>query len=233
MIPVLAVSLIRPDLIHRMLASVDVPVGRLIVVDNGAGIGDIDGAWMIHMPRNLPVSAVHNLILKMTPEAPWWALVSDDIVFAPGDLARLAAAMATPDPFIATLDGFAAWGMNSPALDRLGYMDENFVPAYCEDCDIEYRCRLLGVPIVPVPAGLRHERSSTIALPFYREQNDRTYPQNVAYYRRKWGGSMRGGEVFTTPFDAGGTVNDWTLDPKRLRDLGWETTTLPTVGETR
>ena len=226
MIPVLAVSVIRSDLIGQMLASVDVPVERLLVIDNGAGIGDIEGAFVVHLPVNLPVSAVGNLAWKLTADAPWWAFVSDDIVFAPGDLARLAEAMADPEPRIACLDGFAAWAINRAGHDALGWLDENFVPAYCEDCDVEYRCKLAGLPIVDVPADLTHRRSSTIALPEYRRQNDRTYPENVRYFTAKWGGSMRGGEVYTAPFNGSGGPNDWQLDPQRLRDLSWETTML-------
>lgn len=245
MIPVLTVSVIRPDFIHRMLASVDVPVERTLIVDNGAGIPDIDGVWVVHLPRNIPVAAAGNLMLKLTPDAAWWASTSDDLVFAPGDLTRLTEVMeAHPEPYIATLDGFAASGMNAAAHHALGYVDENFVPAYCEDCDWEYRAKLAGVPIVAIPANLRHERSSTIALPMYGRQNDRTYGENVTYFTRKWGGSMRGGEVYRTPFDRGGHPNDWALDPKRLRDLSWktpelwperefETTMILPAGETR
>jgi hypothetical protein len=205
-----------------MLASIDVPVGRLLVIANGINVKT--DAWVIHLPSNLGVAASWNLAMKVTPQAAWWAIVNDDIVFAPGDLARLGAAMADPAPRIATLEGFAAFGINTAAHDALGWFDENFHPAYLEDCDMEHRARLVGVPIIPVEAHLTHERSSTIGLPEYRRENGRTYPANVEHYSRKWGGGVRGGEVYPAPFNGTGDPNEWSLDPRRLRELGWETT---------
>jgi len=233
MIPVLGVpTLTRYDLLQRMLASVDEPVGQIIVVDNGGYCPEPAGTHVIHLPANLGVAAAWNLVLKATPRAPWWAIVNDDLTFAPGDLARLINAMSDESPRLATLDGFSAFGINRVALEIVGFFDENFHPAYCEDADYEYRCRLVGVPIVAVPAGLRHERSSTIALDRYRRQNDRTYPENVQYFKSKWGGPMRGGEVYTAPFNGTGGPNDWNLDPRRLRDLSWETPVLWPEAET-
>lgn len=227
MIPVLIVPVLVPGRVGDMLASIDVPVGLRLVIDQGAGFPPPAGCHVIRLTGNIGVAAAWNLGIKASPLAPWWAIVNDDVVFAPGDLARLAAAMAGPAPRVVTLDGFAAFGINQAALARVGWFDENFHPAYCEDADYEYRCRLAGVPIVSAPAGLRHERSSTISHPPYGAQNARTYPANYDYYRRKWGGSLRGGERFTSPFDAGGTPADWTLQFDRIRDLTWETTALP------
>jgi hypothetical protein len=233
MIPVLAVPCLRRDLVGRMLASVDEPVGLKLVIDNGAGVPDLD-AWVVRLPANLGVGAAWNLALKLTPRAPWWAIVNDDVIFTQGDLGNLILAMRAPGPRIAVLDGFAAFGINAAALDRVGYFDENYIPAYCEDADMEYRCRLAGVTIVGVENRMVHERSSTIGLPEYRRQNARTYQANVDYHRRKWGGGLRGGENYPTPFNRGGGANEWTLDPARLRELGWETTMrMPEDGEQR
>ena len=234
MIPVLAVPVLHPYRVAEMLATVDVPCGRRIVVDNGGQVGELSGVHVIRLPWNLGVGAAWNLAMKATPDAEWWALVNDDVAFAPGDLARLCAAMDTAEPRLVTLDGFSAFGINRAALDAVGWFDENFHPAYCEDADYEYRCRLRGVPIMPIPANLAHRRSSTISDPAYGRQNDRTYPRNVAYYARKWGGGVRGGERFASPFDSGAGADVWTLDPARLREQGWETTMLdPAEDEVR
>ena len=232
MIPVLIVPVLIPDRVGDMLASIDVPVGLRLIVDNGAGV-DPRGAHVVHLPGNIGVGAAWNLGIKATIRAPWWAIVNDDVVFAPGDLSQLAEAMADPAPRIVTLDGFAAFGLNAAALERVGWFDENFHPAYCEDADYEHRCHLARVPIMSIPAGLHHDRSSTIRHPHYAAENARTYPANYAYYERKWGGALRGGERFTTPFDAGGSVADWTLHVGRIKDLAWETTMLEPWGETR
>jgi DNA mismatch repair protein MutS len=54
-----------------------------------------------------------------------------------------------------------------------------------------------------------------------RAGNAQTYPANVAYFEAKWGGSLRSGERFLTPFDAGGGIDQWTLSFARLRDNRW------------
>ena len=218
MIPALIVPYLRPEPIERLLPSIDEPVGRLVVIDNGSG-HPRPGA--ISLPANIGVAGAWNLGLKVTADAPWWAIVNDDVVFGPGDLLRLAHAMREPDPRIVTLDGFSAFAMNRAVLDAVGYFDEAFVPAYCEDCDYEYRCRRAGISILALDVGLQHERSSTIADPHYREQNARTYPRNLDYFRAKWGGGPRGNESYATPFDRGGSLADWTLDPRRFREQRW------------
>lgn len=217
MIPVLIVPFLRPDLVGQMVASVDVPVGRWIALDNGNTGTEVPG--VIHLPANLGVAASWNLGIKLTIDAPWWCIVNDDVVFAPGDLARLEQAMGS-DPMLVTLDGFSAFGVNAAAIATVGWFDENYHPAYCEDADYEYRCRLTGVPIVAQAAGLQHRRSSTIAEPRWAAANARTYPANRAYYRTKWGGELRGGETLQSPLKGG--VRDWTLDFERLRDQAWD-----------
>lgn len=225
MIPVLGVPIIsRPDLLERMLASVDVPVGRRVIVDNGNVVPYYLDA--VRLPANLGIAASWNLVIKLTPDAPWWLLANADVVFAPGDLAHLADEMADPAPKVRTMDGFAAFAVNAACIETVGWFDENYHPAYVEDCDYEYRCKLLGVPIVEMTSSIRHDTSSTIKADHYRRQNSRTYPSNVAYHIAKWGGAHRGGERFRTPFDHDTDPADWTLDLARLRDNAWETTAL-------
>lgn len=221
MIPVLIVPVLSADRVGDMFASVDVPIGLSIVVDNGADVA-VTGSHVIHLPHNIGVAAAWNLGIKVTPAAAWWAITNDDIVFASGDLASLVETMADPAPRVVTLDGFAAFGINRAALAIAGWFDENYHPAYVEDCDYERRCALLDVPIIAIPAGLHHERSSTIRNPHWGAENDRTYPANLAYHRAKWGGDIRGGERFATPFDASGSPAHWTLDPERLASQAWQ-----------
>jgi GT2 family glycosyltransferase len=222
MIPVLAVPALHPDRVEKMLASVDVPCVRRLVIDNGGKVPDLPNVHVVRLPHNLGVAASWNLAMKLTPHAPWWAIVNDDVEFGGGDLAALCAEMENPTARVVTMDGFAAFGINRAALDTVGWFDENYHPAYVEDADYERRCRLAGVPIIPIRNPAHHTRSATIADPHYGRQNGRTYPLNVAYHRAKWGGGVRSGEVYVTPFDAGGPVYGWNLDSARLRQQGWE-----------
>lgn len=228
MIPVLGVPVLnRPDLLSRMLASIDVPVDRLVIVDNGDCTGDLPERYWPAVtvpPSNLGVAASWNLIIQASPNAPWWLLVNADVEFGPGDLAWLAAHMAPAGPRVATLLEFGAFGINGEAVDAVGWFDENFHPIYAEDCDYEWRCRLAGVPIVRVPSGTRHLEGGSVTYrsdPALAARNAETYPENIAYYRRKWGGGPRGGETFTTPFDQGGDLRDWRLSLDRLALQAW------------
>lgn len=101
------------------------------------------------------------------------------------------------------------------------FMANGITSHNCEDNDYIHRCRLLDVPIEFLPGSYDHYGSAVIKSDHHmKNENDRTYPANVAYYVMKWGGPM-GAETFTTPFDGGGSPADWRLDMKRLADLSW------------
>lgn len=228
MIPVLGVPILsRPDQLDEMLATVDEPVGRLVIVDNGGVVSDETiERWpgevvVIDAGHNLGFAASVNLIIKSTPKAPWWAIANADIKLAPGDLGRLAEAMPGPGPRWVGIVDWRIFGLTAECVETVGFWDENFVPAFCEDADYEWRCHLAGVVPVRLDGATEHTRSVTLEVPRYAEANARSFPANCAYYRAKWGGGHRGGERFTTPFDAGGSVGDWRLDLSRLRDLTW------------
>jgi hypothetical protein len=172
--------------------------------------------------HNLGVAASWNMVMKVTPKAPWWLIVNHDVWFAPGDLDRLAEAVDPHEAEIVHLLGFAAFAITRPALERVGYFDENFHPAYDEDLDYSRRCELASVPRVTIASGIGHVGSATIyANELYRQANGKTHGLNDDYYKRKWGGHKEGGETFTTPFNAGGHLGDWRLEPERLKEQAW------------
>lgn len=225
MIPVLGVPILsRPELLWRMLDSIDVAVGRIVVVDNGDVVSTpaaFDRDLLVVRPgSNLGVAASWNAIIKAVPDAAWWAIVNFDLVFAPGDLARLAEHMGK-EGGVALLGTFSAFGVDRGAIKRAGMFDENFHPAYYEDNDFDYRCRLAGVPMAGLPAGLTHDISSTLqSSPSFREGNVRSFPKNADYFVRKWGGTPYH-EVYTTPFNADGDIRSWQLDVDRLAAQRW------------
>lgn len=222
MIPVLAApTLYRTDLLERMVQSIDEEVQTLLIIDNGGRVRPDFPAHVVRLPHNIGVGASWNLTFKLTPRAPWWAITNDDIAFAPGDLRRLSEAMDGPDAKIAFLLGFAAFGINQAAIERLGFFDENFHPAYCEDNDMTWRAGLAGVPIIEVESHLEHEGSATIrGHGLYMSQNGATFPQNLAYYRAKWGGTP-GQEEYTTPFNEGGDPSSTRIQMDRLNRYAW------------
>lgn len=230
MIPVLGVPhLNRPELLAAMLASLDVPVDRLVIVDNART--DADSAISVDLPGerpriidpgwNLGVAASWNLVLKVTPDAPWWAFANNDVTFAPGDLATLVAYMDGADgPTIGMLVEFGAFALNAAALGAIGYFDESYVPVYAEDADYRWRAELAGVPVVTLPSSTSHVGSACWVGTRYAADLARTRPGIDAYHLAKWGGPPWD-EVYRTPFDAGGDLRDWRLDPRRLKEQAW------------
>lgn len=218
----------RPDLLRECLASIDAPATVIVIDNSGTGeMGDVASevrpdALIVDPPSNLGVAASWNFVIRTTPAAPWWVLANADVQFAPGDLNRLAESIdrAGPDqPEIHCLIEFGAFAINAAAIDVVGWFDENYTPIYCEDTDYRYRCHLLGVPILDIPSASTHVGSvSYRGNPLAR--NEVSYPANVDYYRRKWGGWI-GEERFTTPFDSGAPASTWTLERRRLAAQAW------------
>lgn len=219
-----------PELLKACLDSIDHPIETLVVIDNSPDgqMGDIAlsapecvrDVRVTEPPSNLGVAASWNFIIRTAPKAAWWAIANADTVFGPGDLERLAVEMEQPGPrWVGMCGDWRVFGINREAVETVGFFDENFHPVYLEDCDYEYRCTLAQVPWYFLDGTSTHLGSH--ALRHYRERNNRTYPANVRYFASKWGGSHRGGEVFTSPFGRGGSVRDWSLDLSRLRDLAW------------
>lgn len=219
----------RADLAARMVESVDV-AARLVVVVNGrpdsivphvaeavaANPAVVDVDWVVPA-RNLGVAASWNAIIRTHPEAPRWVIVNADITFAAGDLAHVAT---VEGPGVWCLKEFAAFALTPDTVDTVGWFDENFHPIYYEDNDYRRRCQLAGVPVVDIESGAKHLTSSTIHSGFWGH-NQRTFPQNGAYYRDKWGG-MPGREQHDTPFASGMPVDWWRLDRNRIVQLAWE-----------
>jgi len=97
---------------------------------------------------------------------------------------------------------FSCFMLKTETIQKIGYFDEKFYPAYFEDNDYHYRIRLAGLKAVKTNRALYfHYGSRTI-------KNDEKihnisnlgYTANREYYRQKWGG-LPGEEIYKTPFN--------------------------------
>lgn len=214
MIPVLGVPVLnRPDLLHRMLDSIDYPVADLLIIDNG----DVFPAWepvehverthVIKMPTNLGVAASWNLIVKALPFAPYWLIVNSDAWFPPGSLQRFHEAARSD---VLLLSGGAppwcAFALGDDVVATVGLFDEALHPAYCEDDDYTRRVMHAGMDVANTRIPVDHDNSSTLKGG-YGERNAHTYPANQAYF---------GDKVMRDDYGPGG----WDLT--RRRDLSWD-----------
>lgn len=194
MIPVLAVPILtRPDLLERMVASIDYPIGRLVVIDNGdctnyfplAKNPNVPVISIVRLPANLGVAGSWNLAIKATPFAPYWLIANFDIEWPSGSLARFAE---EADPRKLVLSGGAppwcAFAIGEALVAEVGLFDESLHPAYFEDDDYKRRVDAAGYPIVLSGIPVEHRNSSTLAAG-YGEKNVRTFDSNGAYFAAK------------------------------------------------
>jgi GT2 family glycosyltransferase len=217
MIPALAVPLLnRPDLLDRLLASIDYPVRDLLIIDNGGVMKwrpRCDMAEKIHMlrmPTNLGVPASWNLAIKLLmPKAPWLMVCNSDAYFPEGSLERFAVEARTDALVLAqAAPSWACFTVGEEVVSTVGLFDEGIHPAYFEDDDYQRRCTFHGFPTVHSSIPVNHDNSSTInSDPVLRRKNDMTFGANAAYYRDKVGrGDM--------------TEGRWSLATRRA--LSWD-----------
>lgn len=216
-----------PEMLRACVASIDHPL-HLVVIDNspeGDWAADIAlthvGPVTVAQPAaNLGFTASVNHLIRAFPDEPAWYVANADTVFAPGDLARLEA-----ETHGLRWTGVVDWrvfGITRETVDAVGLWDENFFN-YCSDADYEWRCHLAGVEMLRLPGSTSHVGSVAYQRDArYAHQNQRSYPVERAYYARKWGGDLRGGEAYRTPFGrTDAHLSEWTLDLSLLRQTAW------------
>jgi len=216
----------RADFLLRCVTSVDHPIENLVIINNsggkdtqvGAACAQIEARELpnaalfdtikIETKKNLGCGPSWNYIFKNSPGP--WLIAGSDIMFMPGSLALLDDVFEkNPGVGMVFGDGYNVFLMTQKALDGIGYLDENFYPAYYEDCDHWRRAVLSGIPLVGVPGfkhvhgevGDPHGGSSTVRSdPDLNRKNSITTRNNHEYYIRKWGGSPSA-ETYKTPFN--------------------------------
>ena len=202
----------RYDLLQRMLDSVDVPVDHLLIIDNGLGTDTLEindkfaKVTHLQMPANLGVSGSWNLGIKSFPYAHRWFIVSNDVVFASGDLEKLSQARRDEITLTADAPNWQAFALGDEALTDIGLFDESLFPAYFEDNDYMRRADFVGVNIRKLELGLHHDNSSTIKAG-YQSKNDKTFFANQRHYQSK---------IDSDDYSSG----TWSLEIRRAN--GWE-----------
>lgn len=217
MIPAMVVPVLaRPELLYRMIDSIDHKVEHLIVIDNGRVVADwecdtnpeVRRVSVIHMPANLGVAGSWNLGIKASPFAPWWLVANFDVVWEPGSLAAFDREASTEA--IVLSHGSPEWcafALGERVVQAVGLFDEALHPAYWEDTDMARRVEAAGFPIRRPGIPVRHDNSSTIQIPKYGERNAHTFTANSDYYAAK---AYRGDL----------TEGRWSL--RRRRELSWD-----------
>lgn len=242
MITTLGIAVLnRGDLLFRAIKSVDHPIQNLVIVNNSNGqdpgvaevcrqveLRDFPNAGLfeeirVHTQKNLGCGPSWNHVFRNHPGP--WLISGNDIAFLPGSLALMdGTAEKNPDAAIVFGDGYNVFLMMPLGIEKVGYFDENFYPAYYEDCDHWRRGVLAGVKLVGVDGfkrlhgestdpGDSSKGSNTVrSNQEYLRKNGITMQNNWEYYVRKWGGAPAK-ETYPTPYNKSVPMTFWELDP--------------------
>jgi GT2 family glycosyltransferase len=195
MIPVMIVPILTgPQILYAMLNSIDYPVAKLIIIDNGDCLNtstgwpveNVQSTKVIKMPANLGVAGSWNLGIKAAPFAPWWLIVNFDIAWPAGSLKMFAEQASTDQILLSRCEQpWSAFALGENIVRRVGLFDEGFHPAYFEDNDYSRRCsnEIIRPSAIPV----QHANSSTINNG-YVEKNYATYASNATFFQAGGGG---------------------------------------------
>ncbi|MDD5006369.1 MAG: glycosyltransferase [Candidatus Omnitrophica bacterium] len=95
---------------------------------------------------------------------------------------------------------FSCFMLNLKAIEKVGYFDEAFYPAYFEDNDYHHRIKLAGLKAIKTNRALYfHYHSRTIKEnEDIRNKSNLGYNLNQEYYIKKWGG-LPGHEKLSSP----------------------------------
>lgn len=243
MIPLIAVPILnRPDLLQRLVDSIDFPVGELFIINNGIGEyygqkmkrPDCVGLQYEHRnDGNTGCAGAWNQAIDHAfnkRRHPYLLIFGNDIQFTPGDLQKMHEAVTSETDFVSGNWAFSSWGLTRRGFDKLGWVDENYYPAYLEDGDYWRRVQLTNATVASADTHMIHGEaphwgSSTInSDPGLKHSVAAAHGRNWQYHIAKWGGRREGNtEKFTTPFNRGGSLSDWQLSPERLKQPHYRT----------
>ena len=233
-VPTLGLDL---SLLERLAASVDYPIRSKVVFNNGEpgacdSFRDTHDDWQVKESAfgNLGVAGSWNQCAKMFPEEESWLIINEDAYFLPGCLEKIAKcarewvggcdSSKCPQPIIFLNDSnpFYAFVWTQRGKLEIGEFDENFWPAYYEDCDYKIRLKSKGyngyVYALQGDLPLPHGKPKTGGMN-YNAMLQGCGLLNRAYWQRKWGNQDFHGEPkYETPYkDHRLTVDQWVWRP--------------------
>lgn len=210
----------RFDLFTKLIRSVDEEI-RVFVIESYENNRGVSGAW--------------NEGIRRASEAGYrYAIISnDDVEFYPGSILSLYKTIKNTNACLVSALQNGQMGQNGTwesaeffcfaidipqLLDKAGYFDENFFPAYWEDIDMHRRLILAGAKcLVDMGAPALHHISQTQNFdPGNPVTSHSDFDKNKSYLIKKWGITQAGDDPengivgYQTPFnDPNLTIRDW------------------------
>lgn len=225
-VPTLGLDL---SLLERLAASVDYPLKAKVCFNNGEPgaldtFGDSHPDWIVKESAfgNLGVAGSWNMCAKMFPEEPCWLLMNDDAYFLPGYLEKICQCarehVTEPIIHLNESNAYYCFVWTQRGRKEFGEFDDNFFPAYMEDCDYRVRLRLKGYNgyvyalqgLPPLP----HGKPKTGGMN-YNAMLQGCGLLNRQYWLYKWGNQNFEEATYQTPYkDHRLTVNQWAWYPE-------------------
>lgn len=206
-------TLNRYDLCARLIEHVERTSTRkpdsYLIVDNGGAFDEealgLGERIVVYRPgRNIGVSASWNFALRSSHPSKHVAIVNDDVLPEPTELALLYDCLEAHRGHAvhARAESYSFFAQSPETTMKVGGYDERFWPAYHEDQDYEHRLKVAGVARIDVALPSQQEGSQTLAAADVelRRTIHTGLHRNYRYYVRKWGGPP-GEERFTKPFE--------------------------------
>jgi hypothetical protein len=222
------------SLLERLASSVDYPIKWKVAYNNGP-IGALEDFrnrhpdWIVKEPAvgNRGAAGSWNDCAKMFPGESAWLLMNEDAYFLPGYLSDICNCVRSfpdaPVVYLNNSNAYYCFVWTKRALAEVGTFDENFWPAYYEDCDYKIRLELIGF------TGFNYALQELPPLPHGKPRTGGTdYSAmlqgcgllNRAYWKRKWGNSDYYSHVYQTPYnDQRLTAKDWEWMPQHRADM--------------
>lgn len=188
------------EVVDNLLATMDVAPHHILLVDNSPGSYckkfEGTGITILYYPDNLGVGRSWNIGLKAGSD--WTFLLSQAAVF-PNGFSSFLLGINPQDECYLTTEGWHAVGISRSVVEKVGYFDTNYYPAYGEDFDYYRRMCLAGIT-----HGLPHE--APVSITSVGSSSGLGQKINFdalnAYSQEKWNGGPNSPQegMFTLPF---------------------------------
>lgn len=188
----------RYDLLNRMIESIDHPIERLLIIDNGWGIKNPDEGPVcnnpmvqtmdvINMYSNLGIAPAWNLGVKNYPFEEVFYFTSNDCIFSPGTLAELERQSARDKVTISELwPHWQLFSVGDKVFETCGLFDEAIFPMNFEDDEFQWRVTAMGFEVRKANLPMVHDGQMTFkSNDHYARRNSATYQANEKYFETK------------------------------------------------
>ena len=176
-------------LVEKCIETINIEKDRILLVDNTPQSlckkFEKYGYNVLFHPENLGVARSWNLGIKQGHD--WTFLVSCSVRF-PESFTEVVNVLEkhNSEYIFMTYLGWHLTAVSKKLVEKIGYFDENFYPAYCEDTDYVKRMHISNIPmeLKEVPAYIQKVNIGLISGARVNEsRTDR-------YWREKWGAGV-------------------------------------------